>query len=124
MADDLSTIAAKLCIGDYRRHVFLCVGDACCDAEVGQAAWDALKRELKDRNLSLSKGPGACYRTKAGCLRVCAGGPVAVVYPEGTWYRDLTADRIPLFVQQHLVEGEPIEEWVFARNPLPHDETD
>ena len=55
-----------------------------------------------------------------GCLRICQGGPIAVVYPEGTWYQGLTADRIPLFVQQHLVEGRPVTEWVFAENPLPN----
>jgi (2Fe-2S) ferredoxin len=122
----LPEVAAKLGIGAYHRHVFLCVGDACCTSEVGTAAWDALKKELKDRNLSLSTGPNACYRTKVGCLRVCQGGPIAVVYPDGTWYAGLTSDRIPLFVQQHLIDGKPIVEWVFAENPLPAtvDETD
>ena len=57
-------VAAKLGIGSYHRHVFLCAGDKCCTAEVGLAAWEALKQELKDRNLSLSTGPNACYRTK------------------------------------------------------------
>jgi (2Fe-2S) ferredoxin len=42
-----------------------------------------------------------------------------VVYPEGTWYHGMTADRIPRLVREHLVEGRPIEEWIFARNPLP-----
>jgi (2Fe-2S) ferredoxin len=60
--------------------------------------------------------------TKVGCLRVCAGGPILVVYPEGTWYAGMTADRIPRFVQEHLVDGKPIEEWIFARNPLPRSE--
>jgi (2Fe-2S) ferredoxin len=117
----LPEVAAKLGIGSYHRHVFLCTGDKCCTAEVGAAAWEVLKKELKDRGLSLSTLPNACYRTKVGCLRICQGGPIAVVYPEGTWYQGLTADRIPLFVQQHLVEGRPIEEWVFARNPLPNE---
>ena len=72
--------------------------------------------------LSLSTGPNACYRTKVGCLRICQGGPIAVVYPEGTWYAGLTAERVPPFVQQHLVEGRPVAEWVFARNPLPNPE--
>ena len=48
-------------------------------------------------------------------------GPIVVVYPEGTWYQGMTAERIPLFVQQHLVEGRPVEEWVFARNPVPNE---
>jgi (2Fe-2S) ferredoxin len=115
----LAGIAEKLLIGQFHRHVFLCVGESCCSAAVGQAAWDVLKDELKARNLSLSTGPAACYRTKVGCLRICAGGPIMVVYPEGTWYMGMTADRIPRFVQEHLVEGKPIEEWIIARNPLP-----
>lgn len=117
----LSEMAAKLKIGAFHRHVFLCIGDACCTSEVGHRAWEALKRELKDRNLSLAEGPAACYRTKVQCLRVCTSGPIAVVYPEGTWYSGLTAERIPRFVQEHLIEGKPIEDWIFARNPLPNE---
>ena len=115
----LPQIAEQLCIGAYTRHVFLCVGGKCASAEEGQKAWECLKKELKDRNLSLSTGPNACYRTKVDCLRVCAGGPIMVVYPEGTWYAGMTAERIPLFVTQHLEEGQPVAEWVFASNPLP-----
>ena len=118
--DTLAAMAGKLLIGQFHRHVFLCVGEACCSGEVGMAAWEVLKNELKARNLSLATGPAACYRTKVGCLRVCAGGPILVVYPEGTWYMGMTADRIPRFVQEHLVDGNPIEDWVFARNPLPN----
>ena len=118
--EKLAEVAGKLKIGQFHRHVLLCIGDECCSSKVGEAAWEALKKELKDRNLSLATGPNACYRTKAGCLRVCGGGPIAVVYPEGTWYARLTADRVPRFVQEHLIDGKPVEEWVFARNPLPN----
>lgn len=123
MADDkecLQKMAQQLKIGQYHRHVFLCIGDACCQPDVGEAAWKVLKDELKRRNLSLAEGPQACYRTKVQCLRVCSQGPIAVVYPEGTYYAGLTAERIPEFVQRHLVEGQPVEEWIFARNPLPN----
>jgi (2Fe-2S) ferredoxin len=116
----LPVIAEKLGIGHYHRHVFLCVGPDCCEPEVGQAAWEVLKGQLKERNLSLSTGPNACYRTKVQCLRICTQGPIVVVYPEGTWYHGMTADRIPRFVQEHLVEGRPIREWIFAGNPLPN----
>ena len=114
--EQLASVAAKLGIGGYVRHVFLCTGPNCCTGEQGLAAWEALKRELKDKNLL--SGPGACYRTKVGCLRVCVSGPTLVVYPEGTWYHGMAAEHIPRFVQQHLIEGRPVEEWVFARNPL------
>jgi (2Fe-2S) ferredoxin len=117
----LQTAAAKLGIGGYRRHVLLCTGPTCCSTEVGMAAWEVLKSQIKERNLAT--GEQACYRTKVGCLRICCHGPTMVVYPEGTWYHGMNADRIPRFVQEHLVEGRPIEEWIFARNPLG-EETD
>jgi (2Fe-2S) ferredoxin len=110
---ELEAAAQKLGIGQYQRHVFLCTGPSCCTPEVGLEAWEALKKELKDRGLA------TCYRTKVGCLRICCHGPTLVVYPEGTWYSGMTADRIPRLVQQHLTAGQPIDEWIFARNPLP-----
>ncbi|MCE9532375.1 MAG: (2Fe-2S) ferredoxin domain-containing protein [Planctomycetes bacterium] len=116
--EKLKDVAEKLGIGEFHRHVFLCTGDKCCPADVGQEAWDELKKLLKEQNLSLSSGPNACYRTKVGCLRICQDGPIVVVYPEGTWYAGMTKKRIPLFVHQHLMEGKPIEEWIFARNEL------
>ena len=115
--EELEAAAAKLGVGTFRRHVFLCTGPSCCTPEVGTAAWEALKREIKAQQLGA--GPAACNRTKVGCLRICCHGPTVVVYPEGTWYSGMTADRIPRFVREHLAEGRPVEEWVFARGPLP-----
>jgi (2Fe-2S) ferredoxin len=114
--DSLIAAAAKVGIGSYRRHILLCTGPSCCTPETGQAAWETLKQELKDKGLIC--GPSACYRSKVGCLRICCHGPTMVVYPEGTWYHGMTADRIPQFVERHLVEGEPIREWTFAENRL------
>ncbi len=68
-------------------------------------------------------GENACYRTKVGCLRICKGGPVAVVYPEGVWYEGITPERVPELVRRHLVGGEVVVEWVFARNPIGGGET-
>ncbi len=110
--DPLETAVKKHGIGAYRRHVLICTGPKCCSDAEGLAAWETLKAALKDTG-------NACFRTKVGCLRVCAEGPIAVVYPEGTWYRNMTAERIPQLVAEHLQQGQPIEEWVFARNPLP-----
>jgi (2Fe-2S) ferredoxin len=114
--EQLRETAEKLGIGGYERHVFLCTGPNCCTPEDGLAAWEALKGQIKEQNLGT--GPNACYRTKVGCLRICCHGPTMVVYPEGTWYHGMTAERIPRLVSEHLIEGKPIEEWIFARNPL------
>jgi (2Fe-2S) ferredoxin len=110
--------AAQVKIGQYTRHVFLCIGDSCCSKEEGEQAWMALKNDLKEKNLSLSDGPSACYRTKTGCMRICMQGPILVVYPEGHWYCNMTADRMSEFVDRQIIKGEAIQEWIFARNPL------
>jgi (2Fe-2S) ferredoxin len=115
MADQrwqLEMAAAKVGIGSYTRHVFLCTGPNCCTSEEGLAAWEVLKRELKEAGLP------TCYRTKVGCLRICCQGPILVVYPEGTWYHGMNAERIPQLVREHLKGGRPIDEWIFVRNPL------
>lgn len=116
--ESLDAMARKIGIGAIRRHVFLCVGPKCCPPEVGERSWELLKQKLKDAGLQT--GDQICQRTRAGCLRICCSGPVLVVYPEGTWYRDMTPDRIERFVAEHLIAGTPIEEWIFARNPLPN----
>jgi (2Fe-2S) ferredoxin len=114
--DQLQSVAAKLGIGGYKRHVLLCTGPNCCTPEQGMAAWEALKGQIKEQGLAA--GENACYRTKVGCLRICCQGPTLVVYPEGTWYHGMTVDKVPRFVREHLVGGAPVREWVFAENPL------
>jgi (2Fe-2S) ferredoxin len=118
--EQLEAAVAKLGIGSYRRHVLLCTGPTCCTPEQGMAAWEALKGQLKEKGLLT--GDNACYRTKVGCLRICCHGPTMLVYPEGTWYSGMAAERIPRFVQEHLIEGKPVEEWVFARNRIGQEE--
>jgi (2Fe-2S) ferredoxin len=115
--EQLQAAAVKIGVGRYQRHVFLCTGPTCCVPEEGLAAWETLKKKVKDAGLG--EGESICQRTKVGCLRICCQGPTLVVYPEGTWYQGMTADRIERFVQEHLVDGRPVQEWVFATNPLP-----
>ena len=85
----LQNVVVKLGIPTHTRHVFLCTGPNCCTPEQGQAAWDVLKQQIKEHNLG-----GVCNRTKVGCLRICEQGPTALVYPEGTWYHGMTAERV------------------------------
>ena len=110
-------MAARFGVGRLARHLFVCVGPDCVDPAEGQKTWEYLKRRLKELNLAGAEGP--VYRTKCQCLRMCTRGPIAVVYPEGAWYRDVSPDNAERIIREHLVGGRVVEELCFARNALP-----
>lgn len=111
--------AEKIGVPSARRHIFLCCDQTvpkCCDKERSNKAWDYLKRRLRELNLSEQ---GGIQRTKANCFRICHAGPIAVVYPEGAWYHSCDAPVLERIIQEHLVGGKPVEEFLIAQKRLP-----
>ncbi|WP_094560962.1 ferredoxin [Synechococcus sp. 8F6] len=101
-------------------HLLLCATPSkalCCpDPAVGAASWDTLKRLVRELGLEdPQRAEGIVLRTKADCLRICAEGPILLIWPEGTVYGGVTPERIERILREHVLGGTPIEAWILNR---------
>lgn len=105
---ELAAIAAKLHLSQVKRHIFICADASipkCCGLEASLEAWNFLKRRLKELNLETQ-----VFRTKANCLRLCAQGPIVVIYPEGVWYHSANPENLERILQVHIIGGKIIKD--------------
>lgn len=105
----------KMKLATSERTIFLCTDRreaGCASSKQMLQSWKFLKRRLKELGLS---GRGGVMRIGMQCCGVCKGGPIAMIVPDGTWYGRCTPEVLERILQEHLIDGQIVEEYVVGQ---------
>ena len=114
MDSEIAAGLTKAGVHSAEKHLFICIGPDCCATTDGERVWEFVKRRVRESGLR-------AMRSKAACFRICSGGPWMVVYPDGVWYGAMDEARFERILNEHLLGGSPVREWIVAQNALACD---
>lgn len=103
-------VASSVAFQD-KTYLLVCGGTG-CHATGSIAVMDALQKELEEKNLTEN-----FKVVETGCNGFCALGPLMVVQPGDIFYQKLKVDDIPKLVEEHFVNGKPVEKF-FYKDPV------
>ncbi len=90
-----------------RSHVLVCAGAACVSAGCKKVC-EALKERLEEKGLE-----NEVLVVETGCMGPCDLGPLMVIYPEGTFYQKLTPEMAVNIVDEHILKGRIVKEYLY-----------
>ncbi|ASA19386.1 (2Fe-2S) ferredoxin domain-containing protein [Paenibacillus donghaensis] len=90
-------------------HLLFCCSEHCNNQDVEDVI-QAFKEQLVAQGIHKS-----VKINKSSCLGLCGNGPFVIVYPDGIWYYNVTPEDAGRIVQEHLIDGEPVEELILLK---------
>ena len=88
------------------------VGMGTCGIAAGaRETMHAILEELKKREIE-------AHVTTVGCIGLCASEPLVDIEQAGHGrisYGNITADRVPRLIEEHLINNRVVEEWIVGR---------
>ncbi len=109
-------------IPPYGRQLFICVNGNCIGKDEATALLQQLNALHRKHGRHRFSHPERISHVPCGCLGVCTSGPILIVYPDGIWYHSVDETRLRRIYQEHLIEGNPVEEFIFHRHFPPGEE--
>ena len=101
---------------DYKRHLLVCVGPRCTEEGESEELFSMLAEKFKA--VGIDSGEMRVKRTRTSCFATCKSGPIICVQPDGIWYYNVTEANLDRIIQQHFVDGVPVEDLIYHRGPV------
>ena len=99
----------------HSRQILICMDGDCAGKSNAKAIKKAFKKQLRAAEKQVDIGHSLC--TGMACIGTCKRGPIVVVWPDGVWYHSVDEAAVERIVNEHIVCGYPVEDFIMYRVP-------